>query len=139
MMARHCIENMYNGLKLYEHPQTHFLPSKSCSLVESLSVNLTERWHLLGTRLIGQVRDAVLAVELDVDLAVQSGLAVVQAAGLDDDDVGHDVELGVEAGAAGAAEEVAVVLAGVAGNIIGLGLTCGQLASVFGSLFPMLH
>lgn len=57
-----------------------------------------------------QVSHTVPAVELDVDL-VQVGLALVQAAGLDDDLALHNVELSEQARAAVAAEEVVVDLA----------------------------
>lgn len=57
-----------------------------------------------------QVSNTVPAVELDVDLVVQVGLALVQAAGLDDDLALHNVKLGEQAGAAVAAEEVVVDL-----------------------------
>ena len=78
---------------------------------------------MLGSIYSSQVADSVLAVELGGDLVAQTGFALIQTASLDDDDTGHDIQLGVQAGAAGAAEMMAVVLARLSLDVVELGLT----------------
>ena len=78
---------------------------------------------MLGSAYRSQVTDSILGVEFRADLVAQTGFALIQTAGLDDDDTGHDVQLGVQAGAAGAAEMVAVVLARLSLDVVELGFT----------------
>jgi len=87
-----------------------------CSTKSRLLLGIGDGLH------VGQ---SVLCVELDADGVV--GGAPVQATTLDASDVGHDLQLGVEAGAAGAAEEVLVDLAAVALGVVGLGGALGDL------------
>lgn len=68
-----------------------------------------------------QIADAVLGVELDGDLVAQARGPAVQAARLDARHIRHDLELGVQRGAAAAAEEVLVDLAAGARGVPRLG------------------
>lgn len=68
-----------------------------------------------------QVCRSVLGVELNTNLASHIGGAAVQTSGLDTRHIGHDLQLGVQAGSTVAAEEVLVNLARVANGIVGLG------------------
>lgn len=76
---------------------------------------------LLGSFTSIEVAHAILAVELNANLAAEAGSSAVERPGLDARHVGHDLEFRVEAGAAVAAEEVLVDLARVAGGVPRLG------------------
>ena len=76
---------------------------------------------MLGSAYRSQVTDSILGVEFGVDLVTQAGLSLIKTAGLNDDDAGHDVQLGVQAGATGAAEVVAVVFARLSLDVIEFG------------------
>ena len=77
--------------------------------------------YLLSTLRSLNVRNPVPAVELNADLVAQMGVAIVEAACLDDELAWHDFQLRVQAGATGPAEVVTVVLARGAGDIVELG------------------
>lgn len=101
----------------------------STSLCLSLSLSPCIPLGTKGRLLLGagggrEVRDPVLDVELDGDLVAEAGRAPVQTARLDAGGAGHGLELGVEARAAVAAEEVPVVLARGALDVVGLGGAC---------------
>lgn len=95
-----------------------------------MAILVAKRLDLLGVGEAVQVADAVLGVKLDADLVVERGLAAVERAGLDADVGGHNLELGVERRAAGAAEEVLVDLARVALGVVGLGGACISIVSL---------
>lgn len=65
-----------------------------------------------------EVGNPVLAVELDLNLIVEGCRSAVQSAGLDNGQIGEDIKLGVQAGAAIGAEKVFVVLARLAGDVV---------------------
>jgi hypothetical protein len=95
------------------------------------SINFSSPYHLHGSLLLGtrdllHVRDAVLAVQLNVNLVGQVGAAIVQGPGLDARLVGHDFQLSVEAGAARRAEEVLVDLARGTGDVVVRRLAYGK-------------
>lgn len=92
---------------------------------------VAKRLDLLRVGQAVQVAHAVLGVKLDADLVVERGLAAVERAGLDADGRGHHLELRVERGAAGAAEEVLVDLARVALDVVRLGGACAASELVF--------
>lgn len=79
---------------------------------------------LLGSLAGTEVAHSILNVELNSNLVAQACRAAVERAGLDAGHVRHDLELGVQAGAAVAAEEVLVNLARFADSIPGLGRAC---------------
>lgn len=99
-------------------------PQSLISLSLFIKRFLTEQGLLLGALATGKVLNAIAGVKLDVDLVSQARGAAVEAAGLDDDLAGHDVQLGVQAGAAVGAEEVVVGLARGAGDVALLGGSC---------------
>lgn len=66
---------------------------------------------LLSTLSSLDVANTITAVELDCNLVVEVGLALVKTTSLDDDLAFHYVEASVQAGAAITTEEVMVELA----------------------------
>lgn len=82
------------------------------------NTTLTKLRLLLSTLHSSQIIRPVLNIELNIDLALQVRLPVIQSAGLDDCVVGHDLQLGVQARAAVGAEEVLVDLATGAGDVV---------------------
>lgn len=83
----------------------------------------TESGLLISTLNIDQVRNSIFAVELNSRLPLQARLSLVKPTSLDARDVGHQVQLGVQARPAVGAEEVSVVLARVPSDVVELGLT----------------
>lgn len=89
---------------------------------KSTPKSLLTKHRLLLSSLHGiQVLRPILHIELNINLALQVRLPVVQSSGLDDRVVRHDIQLGVQTRAAVRAEEVLVDLAAGAGDVISLG------------------
>jgi hypothetical protein len=65
---------------------------------------------LLSTLSSLEVANTIAAVELDTNLVIEVGFALVKTASLDDDLALHYVKAGVQAGAAITAEEVMIDL-----------------------------
>lgn len=63
----------------------------------------------------------ILHIELNIHLPIHVGRTSIQSTSLDDDVVGHELQIGVQARAAGRAEEVLVDLAAVADGVVVFG------------------
>lgn len=96
-------------------------PIISQLLLSSLNTTLTEQRLLLRTLTTPKILNTIARVKFDIDLVPQARGAAVEPAGLDDDLARHDVQLGVQAGAAVGAEEVVVDFARGAGDVALLG------------------
>lgn len=98
-----------------------WLPSPSSINHDDSSATSAKRLLLLRTLDIMQITYTIFGVELDADAVSQSCLAIVQSTCFDASHIRHNLELGVQAGPAGATEEVLVDLARVALGVPGLG------------------
>lgn len=85
---------------------------------------LREPLILLSSLDSGNIRCSVLDIELDIHVVAQVGLSAVESARLDNRLVAHDVQLGVKIRPASSTEEVLVVLATFAREIVGLRFAC---------------
>ena len=90
-------------------------------IVQYPRINSTKSLLLLSTRNGSKITRTILDIELDINLATKVSLAAIQCPGLDTGHLGHDLDFGIEAGAAGGAEEVLVNFAACADGVVGAG------------------
>lgn len=76
---------------------------------------------LLSTLSSTKITPAILHIELDINLAPQVRFAAIQSTRLDAGVVRHHLQLGIQARAAGWAEEMLVDFARVTNDIVGGG------------------
>lgn len=93
-------------------------------LIPILHTLSTKSLLLLRTLHSSKITRAILDVELNIDFTPQIRLATIQGTSLDTGVVRHHLQLGVQAGTAGWAEEVLVDLAGGSDNVVGGGGSC---------------
>lgn len=122
MLSRGITQSSYSSASVFQTSSPH----RSIDPTEwaSEAFILCHPLRLLRPLQSHKIRHPVFRVELDIDDVAQMRLPAIESAGLDHGLVGHEFQLGVQAGAAGAAEGVSVGFAAIADDVVGFGGAC---------------